>query len=75
LEGTAEAREAGLDVRFAAFSASTLALISEWGTERMRHAKSVKVSKVPESLGDDEGSIFIAADYHHRLQLPTACIL
>jgi hypothetical protein len=27
------------------------------------------------ALGDDEGSFFIAADYHHRLQLPTACTL
>jgi hypothetical protein len=26
-------------------------------------------------LGDDEGSFFIAADYHHRLQLCPACIL
>ena len=26
-------------------------------------------------LGDDEGSVFIAADYHQSLQLPTACTL
>jgi hypothetical protein len=26
-------------------------------------------------LGDDEGSFFVAADNHHRLQLHTACTL
>jgi hypothetical protein len=28
-----------------------------------------------DALVDDEDSFFIAADYHHRLQLPTACTL
>jgi hypothetical protein len=26
-------------------------------------------------LGDDEGSFLIAADYHHGVQLATACIM
>jgi len=47
LDAAAEAREARLDVRFAAFSASSLALISECGTRMSRRIKLVNVSELP----------------------------
>lgn len=57
------------------FLQSSLALISECGTDKMRRAKSVKASDSPGRSGNNEGSIFIAAYYHYRLQLRTACSL
>jgi hypothetical protein len=44
LDGSAGTREADLAVRFAAFSASSVALISLCGTERTCRAKSVNLS-------------------------------
>ena len=69
MEGKAGTREAErLDVRFAAFSASSLALISECGTESMRRVNSINAgSKVPVSiLADGSGNVGIHAPRMER---------
>jgi len=65
LEGEKESLEAErLGVRFAAFSPSSLALISECGTERMRRAKFVKASLSSVSfLAEAIGGLDIASTF------------
>jgi hypothetical protein len=63
----AEAREAGLDVRFAFFSASSFAFISECGTRMSRRMKSVNTPELPLiSLAGFVGRFGIASPFLAR---------